>query len=141
VRWRWPWPSSARPTSLLLIDVDNFKAINDTHSHSAGDQTLRELARIISSHCREGIDTPIRYAGDEFTIFLNTDLANAITVAERIRAAVAAADFTDTTPGTPVSISTGVAALRPAMTPTDLFHAADTNLYQAKRAGRNRVAA
>ena len=129
------------PTTLLLVDVDNFKSINDTHSHSAGDEILRELARIIGAHCRQGIDTPIRYAGDEFTIFLNSDPVNAVSVAERIRAAVSATDFSGTAPGTPVSISTGVAALRCGMTPTELFHTADTNLYRAKRAGRNRVAA
>ncbi|BFU44906.1 diguanylate cyclase [Krasilnikovia sp. MM14-A1004] len=131
----------APPLSLVLIDVDNFKTINDTHSHSAGDRVLRDIAEIIGGHCRHDIDTPIRYAGDEFTVFLAADLASAAAVAERIRHAVAAADFGDLTPGTPVSISTGVAALRAGMTGADLFHAADTNLYRAKRGGRNRVAA
>jgi diguanylate cyclase len=129
------------PVSLLVIDVDNFKTINDAHSHSAGDQVLRELAAIFRGHCRAGIDTPIRYAGDEFTIFLHADLAAAVDIANRIRAAVAATDFGEITPGTPVSISTGVAVLRPGMTSTDLFATADANLYQAKQAGRDRVAA
>ncbi|GAB1640711.1 diguanylate cyclase [Krasilnikovia sp. MM14-A1259] len=129
------------PVSLVLIDVDNFKTINDTHSHTAGDRVLRDIAAIIGAHCRRDIDTPVRYAGDEFTVFLDGDLASAAAVAERIRAAVAATDFGHLTPGTPVSISTGVATLRAGMTAADLFHAADTNLYRAKRGGRNRVAA
>jgi diguanylate cyclase len=129
------------PLTLLLIDVDNFKAINDTHSHSAGDHVLREIATIIATHCRTGIDIPIRYAGDEFTAFLNADLATGVNVARRIRAALTATSFNHITPGTPVSISTGVATLRAGMTAADLFQAADTNLYRAKRAGRDRVAA
>jgi diguanylate cyclase (GGDEF)-like protein len=129
------------PLSLLIIDVDKFKAINDTYSHSAGDQVLRELGVIIAGQCRAGVDTPIRYAGDEFTIFLNADLDSAIAVAERIRAVLAATDFDQVCPGMTVSISTGVAMLRAGMTTVDLFRAADTKLYKAKRAGRNRVAA
>ncbi len=129
------------PLSLLIIDVDKFKDINDTYSHSAGDQVLRELGMIIDGQCRAGVDTPIRYAGDEFTIFLNADLASSIAVAERIRATLAATDFDRVSPGMQVNISTGVAMLRPGMSAADLFHAADTKLYQAKRGGRDRVAA
>jgi len=128
------------PTSLLLIDVDKFKAINDTYSHSAGDQVLRELGAILRANCRTA-DIPTRYAGDEFTVFLHADLPTAVEVAERIRAAVAATSFAHITPGAPVSISAGVAQLLAGMTAADLFHAADALLYQAKRGGRDRVAA
>jgi diguanylate cyclase (GGDEF)-like protein len=136
-----PAGGTTLPLSLLVIDVDRFKAINDAHSHSTGDEVLRAIGQLIAGHCRAGQDIPIRYAGDEFTIFLATDLTGAVAIAERIRAAVAATDFGHLTPGTPVSISTGVAALRAGMTAQDLFQAADANLYHAKRAGRNRVAA
>ncbi|MEV4639440.1 GGDEF domain-containing protein [Actinoplanes sp. NPDC049548] len=129
------------PVSLLVIDVDKFKSINDTHSHTVGDAVLCALASVFRAHCRVGQDTALRYAGDEFTIVLNANLEAAVEVAERIRTAVALTDFEPIAPGTPISISTGVAMLRPGMTGADLFQAADTNLYQAKRGGRDRVAA
>jgi diguanylate cyclase len=129
-----------QPTCLLVIDIDKFKSINDTHSHSAGDAVLREIGAILKANCRM-VDIPIRYAGDEFTIFVHADLPAAAELAERVRAAVAATDFAGIAPGTPVSISTGVAALLPGMTATDLFQSADTRLYEAKRGGRDRVAA
>ncbi|GII00390.1 GGDEF domain-containing protein [Planobispora takensis] len=128
------------PASLLIIDVDMFKRINDTHSHAAGDQVLREIGGILRGHCRAQ-DVPVRYAGDEFAVFLRADLTAAVEIAERIRAAVAATGFDHVTPGTVISISTGAAQLEPHMSAADLFHAADANLYQAKRGGRNRVAA
>ena len=133
--------AAVSPVSLLVVDVDNFKTINDTHSHNAGDHVLRELGAIFRAHCRAGQDTPIRYAGDEFVVFLHANLATAVEIAERIRSSVAATDFDSVTPGTRVSISTGVATLRRDMTAADLFIAADAHLYRAKRAGRNRVAA
>jgi diguanylate cyclase len=128
------------PTVLLLMDLDRFKAINDTYSHTVGDQVLRAVAGALLEHCRAD-DLAIRYAGDEFTVFLHTDLAAALDVAERIRRAVHATDFTRFAPGLSASVSVGVAVLRPGMTGEDLFRAADHNLYQAKREGRDRVAA
>jgi diguanylate cyclase len=129
------------PLSLLIIDIDNFKAINDTYSHAAGDQVIREVASIISGECRAGMDTPIRYAGDEFTVFLHAHLADATGIADRIRATVAAADFGHVAAGMSVSVSTGAAVLRAGMSVADLFHLADEKLYEAKRGGRNQVAA
>ncbi|OLB80930.1 MAG: hypothetical protein AUI14_05065 [Actinobacteria bacterium 13_2_20CM_2_71_6] len=123
------------PTALLLVDIDKFKAINDTYSHSVGDQVLRTVAGILLEHCRTE-DIAIRYAGDEFTVFLHADLTAATQVAERIRGVVRTTDF-----GLPVSVSIGVALLRPGMAATDLFHAADHHLYEAKRRGRDRIAA
>jgi diguanylate cyclase (GGDEF)-like protein len=121
---------------LLLIDVDHFKAVNDAFSHSAGDRVLRELAVILRSHCRAE-DTAVRYAGDEFTVFLRADPAAGREVAERIRAAVDAAEIL---PGVRLSVSTGVAVLTPGMTGDELFRRADERLYEAKRQGRNTVA-
>ena len=80
------------PAVLLLIDVDRFKAVNDLHSHTVGDQVLREIAAVLKAHCRAG-DVPIRYAGDEFVIFLQADLDAARSIADRIRAAVRDTDL------------------------------------------------
>ncbi|BFU43308.1 diguanylate cyclase [Krasilnikovia sp. MM14-A1004] len=128
------------PTALLFIDVDKFKSINDTYSHSAGDAVLRDIAAILRANCRAD-DTPIRYAGDEFVVFLRTDPDGARHVAERIRATIAATTYDDIAPGLHVSISVGVATHTPGTPAHDLVDTADANLYQAKRAGRDQVAA
>ena len=125
-----------RPADLILARAE----INDVYSHSSGDRVLVEIARILRAHCRAE-DVPARFAGDEFTVFLRADLGAGRDAAERMRSAVAAADFSAMTPGTAVSISAGVAALRPGMTGRDLFQEADRRLYQAKRDGRDRVSA
>ena len=130
----------AGPTVLLVIDVDEFKTINDRYSHSAGDQVLREISDVLRANCRAQ-DVPIRYAGDEFVVFLNTDLAGARHVAERIRTAISDATLDHIAGGLRVSVSIGAAPHRPGLPAHELFNAADTNLYQAKRAGRDRVAA
>jgi diguanylate cyclase len=124
------------PLVLLLIDLDHFKAINDAYSHSAGDRVLREFAAILRAHCRAD-DVAVRYAGDEFTVFLQADPAAGHEVAERIRAAV---DEAAILPGVRLSVSTGLAVLAPAMSGDELFRAADERLYEAKRRGRNQVA-
>ncbi|MCA2212071.1 GGDEF domain-containing protein [Jidongwangia harbinensis] len=133
--------AAAGPVSLLILDVDKFKAVNDTYSHTAGDALLRRIGAVLAACCRTGQDVPIRYAGDEFTIFCYADLPAAVEVAERIRAAVAGAEVDGIAPGAPVSVSIGVAARADGMTAAELFQAADANLYRAKRGGRNRVAA
>jgi diguanylate cyclase len=130
------------PTVFLLIDVDKFKAVNDTYSHAVGDAVLRRVADVIGVHCRQGSDVPIRYAGDEFAVFLQSlDLPAGVQVAERICAAVRTTDLDDVSPGLAVTLSIGVAARYPGMTAEDLFRTADERLYQAKRHGRDRVAA
>jgi diguanylate cyclase (GGDEF)-like protein len=121
---------------LLLIDIDHFKAVNDAFSHSAGDRVLRGLAAILRAHCRAE-DVAVRYAGDEFTVFVRADLSAGREVAERIRAAVQAAEIL---PGIRLTVSTGLAVLAPGMTGDELFRAADERLYEAKRRGRNTVA-
>jgi diguanylate cyclase (GGDEF)-like protein len=129
----------AEPAALLLVDVDKFKAVNDTYSHSVGDEVLREVAGVLRAHCRAG-DVPIRYAGDEFVVVLQGDLDAARQVADRIRIAVRDAGLEHVAPGLGVSVSIGAAVLDPGMTARDLFDAADTNLYRAKRGGRDQVA-
>jgi diguanylate cyclase (GGDEF)-like protein len=126
----------APPLAMLLIDIDHFKAVNDAYSHIAGDRALRAVAAILREHCRTE-DVPVRYAGDEFTIFLRADAAAGRDVAERIRAAVARADILA---GVSLTVSVGVAVLTPGMTGDDLFRVADERLYAAKWSGRNTVA-
>jgi diguanylate cyclase (GGDEF)-like protein len=127
------------PTSLLVIDIDKLRAINESHSHSAGDYVLRELGTILKANCRPADPLPIRHTDDEFVIFVHGDLPTAVAIAKGISEAVATADFDHVVPGTPVTISAGVAMLRAGMTATELFHAADANLHRAKRDNRNRV--
>ncbi|MFF5296940.1 diguanylate cyclase [Paractinoplanes globisporus] len=124
------------PLVLLLVDVDHFKAVNDAYSHSVGDRALREVARILRAHCRAE-DVPVRYAGDEFTVFLRGDLQVGREVAERIRAAVARSDII---PGVRLTVSVGLATLTPNMTGEALFRATDDRLYAAKFSGRNTIA-
>jgi diguanylate cyclase len=128
------------PTVLLLVDLDRFKAVNDTYSHTVGDRVLRDVAATLVAHCRpEALAIPP--AGDEFTVFVHADLTDATVVAQRIRDAVRAIDLTRVAPGLTVSVSIGVALLRPGMSGEDLFRSADHQLYAAKRHGRDRVAA
>jgi diguanylate cyclase len=125
------------PLTLLLVDIDHFKAVNDAYSHIAGDRALRAVATILRAHCRSG-DVPVRYAGDEFTVFLRADAATGRELAEAIRAAVADADIL---PGVHLTVSVGMAVLSDGMSGDDLFRVADERLYAAKWSGRNAIAA
>ncbi|RZU53159.1 diguanylate cyclase (GGDEF)-like protein [Krasilnikovia cinnamomea] len=128
------------PTVLLFIDVDRFKSVNDTYSHGVGDAVLREIAATLRANCRAD-DIPVRYAGDEFVVFLHTDPDGARHVAERIRATIAATAYDDIAPGLRVSISAGIAAHESGMPAHQLLSTADANLYHAKRNGRDQIAA
>jgi two-component system cell cycle response regulator len=127
-----------RPFCLLLMDIDNFKDVNDTHGHDAGDEALRRVANVIQSGTR-GIDTGARIGGDEFAVILpETDLVHGLEVAERLRAAIAALDFN---PAGHITASLGAAELPTcARTGEELRTAADAALYEAKRGGRDRAA-
>jgi two-component system cell cycle response regulator len=129
-----------QPLALILIDLDEFKLLNDTHGHLAGDRVLAELAAVL----HEGIRTEdvfARYGGEEFAVVCRaTDLAGAAAFAERLRSAVDEHPFEHEGAVLRVTISVGVAGL--AADHTDsmaLLAAADDALYAAKRAGRNRV--
>ncbi len=124
------------PLSLILMDVDHFKQYNDTFGHQAGDEVLRTVAQILKERVREG-DFVARYGGEEFVVVLpRADEESAAMVAERLRQAVEAENWTLR----PVTGSFGVASLRPDMeTRQELIEAADQALYQAKKNGRNRV--
>jgi two-component system cell cycle response regulator len=129
--------------SLLMLDIDYFKAINDTYGHDAGDDVLREFARRMKKTVR-GIDLVCRLGGEEFVVVMpEADISVAYSVAERIRERVAVVPFPirDGTEHVQATISIGVAMLRAGDSAETLLKRADEALYSAKRAGRNRVVA
>jgi two-component system, cell cycle response regulator len=129
--------------SLLMLDIDDFKQINDTHGHLQGDAVLRAIGRVLTAESR-GIDLPARYGGEEFVVALpETDTEGAAEVAERIRARVEAQRIPvlDGRRELRITASLGVAsAPGEAAAVQELIAAADAALYEAKRAGKNRVA-
>lgn len=126
--------------SLLMLDIDYFKKINDTHGHGVGDQALQAVARRIASPLRKG-DLSARFGGEEFVALLpSADLAQTCEVAERIRQVVAQAAL-ETEPPILATVSIGVAAYRAGMSAEDLLAMADREVYAAKRNGRNQVRA
>ncbi len=130
-----------RAMALAVIDLDHFKAINDTYGHQAGDQVLFELARIIDDSCR-GYDIVGRYGGEEFIVVLpDTDEKDARTTCERIRRRVEDHSFDARGRKINLTVSIGVACKKAheKASADDLFHRADKALYRAKEKGRNRV--
>lgn len=132
------------PFSFIMADIDYFKQINDTRGHLAGDRALRKVARALEEGRRE-VDRVYRYAGDEFCLLLpETDLSEAMELAEKLRAKVEGLRIPVDGEKEPVrtTISMGVAAFSDALhQPKDLIAEADQALYHAKQNGRNRVAA
>jgi diguanylate cyclase (GGDEF)-like protein len=129
------------PLALMMLDIDHFKAVNDTYGHAAGDAVLRRLAEIMEKNIRP-FDQVARYGGEEFVILVpETTIEGALAGAERLRMAVADTPFHIEQGKTiDVTVSIGVAACpRDADTGEGLIKAADDSLYQAKRGGRNRV--
>lgn len=136
-------PRTRSHLSLLLADIDGFKAYNDGFGHQAGDDCLRQVAALIAGGVRRAADTVARYGGEEFGVLLpDTDAPGAAILAERIRAAVEQRNIPH--PAMPqgcVTISIGVATAtgKDLADPAALVTAADRALYEAKRSGRNRV--
>ncbi|NPV05467.1 MAG: diguanylate cyclase [Syntrophaceae bacterium] len=134
-----------RPLSLIMCDIDHFKAVNDRHGHGAGDRVLRDFAGRLAGSIRIDVDWMARYGGEEFLIVLpETDLSPACVVAERLRRLVAESPFGLRDGGVRITASFGVASYRPTLqagrvTFDELMERADAFLYQAKRAGRNTV--
>jgi diguanylate cyclase (GGDEF)-like protein len=128
------------PLGLIMLDVDDFKAINDTYGHLQGDVVLRAVARVVRDNSREA-DTPARYGGEEMALILpHTDLEGAYAIAERMRAAIEALCIPRIggEGSLRATASVGVAATRDG-TREALIADADAALYEAKRQGKNRT--
>lgn len=129
-----------REFTLLMMDIDHFKTLNDTYGHITGDEILAAVARILAQSIRS-IDYAARYGGDEFIIILvetSSDLA--LKTAERIRARVESMRYTSHGSTILVTVSIGIVQCQSGdMTPTAVFARADSALYEAKHAGRNRA--
>jgi two-component system cell cycle response regulator len=133
--------SRGQPLAVLVLDIDHFKLVNDTHGHDAGDEVLREFALRVRKAIR-GIDLACRYGGEEFVVVMpETDLAAATAVAERLRLRIASEPFPiqHGAQGIDVTISIGIAALGGNDDAASVIKRADQALYRAKRNGRNRV--
>jgi len=133
-----------REISMLMIDVDHFKAYNDTYGHIAGDEALKRVANTIFASCDRSTDLAARFGGEEFALVLpGTPAGSARLAAEKLRRAVEAMQIpqkdTGSGPWLTVSIGTATAIPVEAQPCTDLIQVADRGLYQAKRLGRNRV--
>ena len=127
---------NSAPTSLLLIDVDRFKSINDQYGHATGDSVLKGIVSLIQKRLRK-LDLLFRIGGEEFMLLLpDTQEAAAAVVAEELRASTAESRLLEEYP---VTLSIGVAELRPGESPDSWIKHADDALYAAKKAGRNRV--
>jgi two-component system cell cycle response regulator len=126
---------SGEPVTLVMVDVDHFKALNDKFGHQAGDDVLKLVAGALASTCRD-FDTPARYGGEEFAVVLpSCSSAESLVVAERLRRSIAEIEAV-----APVTASAGVATFPAhAADPEGLIKAADEALYESKRTGRNRV--
>jgi diguanylate cyclase (GGDEF)-like protein len=134
---------SASPISLLLLDVDHFKAFNDLYGHLEGDGCLRAIARIAAEIARRPSDMVARFGGEEFAVVLpGTTSAGAAETAERLRLAVMQEGTVhEGNPHGTITVSLGCATLVPkdGLTATEIIAAADASLYAAKKGGRNRV--
>lgn len=142
-RWSEEFARASRygqPLSMLLLDADRFKTINDDFGHPAGDSLLQGIARIIQRECRQ-TDLPCRYGGEEFVVIMpNTGGDEALVLAERVRVAVEAAVW-PRHPQRRVTVSIGVAGCSgaPTVSAEAWLELVDQNLYRAKNEGRNRV--
>jgi len=129
-----------QPLSLLMLDIDHFKRVNDSHGHSAGDDVLRAVAASIKDQLRN-VDMVFRYGGEEFLILLsNTSREAAAMVGERLRYATQAQDYYADGQLIELTVSLGCSTLLPGESAESLLRRADSALYVAKREGRNRLA-
>ena len=132
------WMEQEEPFALIMLDIDHFKAVNDTFGHDVGDKVLGFLASKMRDNARDS-DMLCRCGGEEFMILLpGADLGSAMQVAERLRRSC---ENTLSPTGAPIHLSAGVAAWLPGEEASALIKRADEALYEAKRGGRNRVQA
>jgi len=130
---------SENPLGMLLLDVDKFKNVNDTHGHLAGDKILRAFS-LVQENCLRKTDFLARYGGEEFVILLpDTDYLTLIDIAERIRAFVESLKFEDIAPGFNITVSIGGTHYHVRETVDEMMDRADKALYEAKDGGRNQV--
>jgi diguanylate cyclase len=130
---------AAAPTTLVVVDVDHFKQINDECGHLTGDEVLRTVARLLRQQVRDGDgDLCARFGGDEFVLVLTAALTEATEITTRLADAVAGYEWSRLAPGLAVTVTCGLAENSAAHTPASLFAAADADLLAAKRA-RNRA--
>ena len=134
------WKKRPRPLSLLTIDADHFKKVNDTYGHATGDEVLKHLSKILQDSVRT-MDLVARLGGEEFGALLpSTDLEGAVKIAERIRATIAESEFEVDGHVIRYTVSIGVSAVDEQVTGVDmLLKLADDALYVSKHQGRNRV--
>lgn len=132
---------SRHPLSIVMVDVDHFKRINDTYGHTAGDAALRQIARQIALGMRRPFDFAGRFGGEEFLAVLpETDAKGARLIAERIRVGIERATIgLPSGESTRLTVSAGIAQMQPSDDADELVARADEALYAAKRAGRNQV--
>jgi len=127
------------PVSVLLLDLDHFKQVNDTYGHSVGDEVLKVIAKTVQSRIR-GSDVAVRYGGEEFILFLpGSSPREAELVAERVRFTVASFDATFIAPQLKLTVSIGLSEYAHGEPWQQVIERADRALYRAKQAGRNRV--
>jgi diguanylate cyclase (GGDEF)-like protein len=132
---------AGQPMMLAMLDLDHFKAVNDSHSHGVGDDVLRQVGHLISDSLRDR-DLLGRYGGEEFTaLLIETALPEALAVAERLRSRVQGHDWQAMASGLAVTLSVGLVAVRQGEPFEQALARADVLLYQAKAHGRNRVLA
>jgi diguanylate cyclase (GGDEF)-like protein len=132
---------TGHPLSVMMIDVDGFKAVNDSFGHPVGDDLLHQLCERVRTVLR-GDELLARYGGEEFTVLLaHSDEAGSAKAAERVRRTVAQTPFFVGSVEIPLTVSIGLATGRGDATATEMLAAADRNLYLAKQGGRNRVVA
>jgi diguanylate cyclase (GGDEF)-like protein len=138
-----PWSTAlrnGRPLSLIMLDLDHFKQINDQLGHAAGDRALVKVARLLEQGCRAG-DILARWGGEELVLLMpETDLRQACTLAERLRLAIEQSRPALNNVAPELTASIGVAERGEALRLEDLINAADAKLFEAKHLGRNRVA-
>lgn len=139
------WATDAKPLCVLMLDVDFFKEVNDTHGHLTGSRTLQELGAVINRCLRSG-DAACRFGGEEFAAFLlDAELPQALVAAERIRSEVERTEFSVIRHGHPegthrITVSIGISSFPiDSSDPIELVEFADMALYRAKREGRNRI--
>lgn len=134
---------NGEPVSLIMVDIDFFKKVNDTYGHVAGDEVIKTVAAILSRSIRKDIDWVARYGGEEFVVYLkNTNKDSAISIAERMRKSIEDAEIKYEGTTIKVTASFGVRTLlEEQLNQEELIKEVDSKLYEAKNSGRNKIIA